>query len=271
MVDAVKRASAARITAVIPYLGYARQDKKEYGRVPIVCKLIASLLQRAGVQRVIAVDLHSPVIKGFWDIPVENISAEPAILRYIRRNIFKHLDDTTDKPNEFNTEQMILREKEDKAEKIIVSPDEGGTKRAKSIADKLGLELAIIYHKKTESVEEPSIVGNVVGKVAILVDDMVDTASKLKVAASLLKEKGALDIHALCTHGLFSSDALKKISDSSLVELVVTNTIASVEAVKNTPVIKHIDISSLIAEAIRRQHYGEIGAFELEVQDVEQW
>jgi len=264
IVDAVKRASASRVTAVIPYLGYAIQDKKDNNRSPIVSKLIASLLQRAGVDRVIAVDLHSPVTKGFWDIPVENISMEPAMLRYIRRNIFRHLDDDNTIKS---TDLKILREKEDKAEKIVVSPDEGGTKRTKSIADKLGLDMAIIYHKKSDSIDDATLVGNVEGKVCI--DDMVDTCSKLKTAANVLKEKGALDVHALCTHGLFSGDALKKLAETPIVELVVTNTISHREEVKKNPLIKRMDISAVITEAIRRQHFGEPGAYELELQDTE--
>jgi len=268
IVDAVKRASASRVTAVIPYLGYAIQDKKDNNRSPIVSKLIASLLQRAGVDRVIAVDLHSPVTKGFWDIPVENISMEPAMLRYIRRNIFRHLDDDNTIKS---TDLKILREKEDKAEKIVVSPDEGGTKRTKSIADKLGLDMAIIYHKKTESEDEPSLVGNVEGKVCILIDDMIDTGTKIRTAATLLKEKGALDVHVLCTHGLFSGEALKNIANAPIIELVVSNTISHRDEIKNTSIIKRMDISAVITEAIRRQHYGEPGAYELEVQDYEQW
>jgi len=264
MVDAVRRASASRVTAVIPYLGYSRQDKKENGRAPIICKLIASLLQRAGVERVIALDLHSAVIKGFWDIPVENISVEPAFLRYIKRNILRHLDDDTK-----SSDKLLLHTQEDKAEKIVVSPDEGGTKRAKSLADKLGLDMAIIYHKKSDSIDDATLVGNVEGKVCILVDDMVDTCSKLKTAANVLKEKGALDVHALCTHGLFSGDALKKLAETPIVELVVTNTISHREEVKKNPLIKRMDISAVITEAIRRQHFGEPGAYELELQDTE--
>ncbi len=180
-----------------------------------------------------------------------------------------------------SSEKLQLQEKEDKAEKVVVSPDEGGTKRAKSIADKLGLDMAIIYHKKTDSTDEASLVGNVVGKVCILVDDLVqcwfvfvtifqvDTCTKVKTASLLLKEKGALDVHVLCTHGLFSGDSLKKVSESPIVELVVTNTISHRDDVKKNPTIKRMDISAVITEAIRRQHFGEPGAYELELQDSE--
>jgi len=168
MVDAVKRASPKRITAVMPYFGYAIQDKKEKGRAPIACKLVASMIHRAGVHRLITIDLHSPVIKGFWDIPVENISVQPLLIRYIQRNIIKHLDD--DDPNIKPINEAIkMREKEDKAEKVIVSPDESGTKRVKSIADRLGFDMAIIYRVEDQS----KLVGNVEGKVAILIDDLV--------------------------------------------------------------------------------------------------
>jgi len=266
MVDAVKRASPKRITAVMPYFGYAIQDKKEKGRAPIACKLVASMIHRAGVHRLITIDLHSPVIKGFWDIPVENISVQPLLIRYIQRNIIKHLDD--DDPNIKPINEAIkMREKEDKAEKVIVSPDESGTKRVKSIADRLGFDMAIIYRVEDQS----KLVGNVEGKVAILIDDLVDSCTKISTASLLLKKNGALDVHVLSTHGIFSADALEKVSTSPILELVVTNTIAETETTKKVPIIKHLDISPILTEAIRRQHFGEIGAYELETYDIEQW
>jgi len=263
MVDAVRRSSAFRVTAVVPYFGYARQDKKEKGRAAIACKLVASMLQRVGVDRLIAVDLHSSVIKGFWDIPVENLSVEPLFMTYIKRNIFQHLDDEYCK-NE-GSEYFRLRESEDRAEKIIVSPDEGGANRAKSIADQLGLEFAIIYTTTVDHKEEAKLVGNVEGRVAILVDDMADTCTKLKRAVDLLMSRGALDVHGFATHGLFSADALSKVAAAGIQEMVVTNSVAASEGVSKTLKIKRLDISKLIAEAIRRQHYGELGTYNADI------
>jgi len=236
MIDAVKRASALRITAVIPCFGYARQDKKDKSRAPISSKLIANLIETAGANRIITLDLHASQIQGFFDIPVDNLYAEKLFLKYIVENI-------RGKPEE----------------KVVVSPDAGGVKRAKSVADELGVDLAIIHkeRKKANEVESMTLVGDVEGKIAILVDDMADTCGTLKLAAETLMKKGAKAIYALCSHGILSSSAVERITESPITELVVTNSIALSEKVKQCPKIKVIDIAAMLAEAIRRTHNGE--------------
>lgn len=232
MADAFRRASAKRITAVVPCFAYARQDKKDKSRAPITGKLVANLIQVAGVDRVITVDLHASQIQGFFDIPVDNLFAEPLIAKYINRI---------------------------PGDKIIVSPDAGGVKRAKSIADKLDLDLAIIHkeRKKANEVESMTLVGDVSNRVCILVDDMADTCGTLQLAAETLKAKGALDIYAVVSHGVLSGPAIKRIEASPIKELVVTNTIPQSENVKKSSKLRVIDIAPMLAEAIRRTHNGE--------------
>jgi len=236
MIDAVKRASALRVTAVIPCFGYARQDKKDKSRAPISSKLVANLLQVAGANRVITVDLHASQIQGFFDIPVDNLYAEPLIVKYILEHI----------PGESDS-------------KVVVSPDAGGVKRAKSIADKLGADLAIIHkeRKKAGEVDNMTLVGDVEGKIALLVDDMADSCGTLKLAAETLQKKGAKEIYALVSHGVLSGNAVKKIDESPLKQLVVTNTIRLADETKKCTKIKIVDISSMLAETIRRTHNGE--------------
>jgi len=236
MIDAIKRASAKRITAVIPCFGYARQDKKDKSRAPITGKLVANLIETAGADRVITIDLHASQIQGFFDIPVDNLYAEGLIVKYIKENIKVA-------PNEI----------------VVVSPDAGGVKRAKSVADRLHVDLAIIHkeRKKANEVDNMTLVGDVNGKITLLVDDMADTCGTMKLAAETLKKNGSREIYALCTHGILSGKAIEKIEQSPLKELVVTNSIRFNEYTQNSSKIKEIDISMMLAEAIQRTHNGE--------------
>jgi len=232
MADAMRRASAKRITAVIPCFGYARQDKKDKSRAPITGKLVANLIEVAGIDRVITMDLHASQIQGFFDIPVDNLFAEPLIAKYIKRI---------------------------PGEKVIVSPDAGGVKRAKAISDHLGVPLVII-HKEREKANEVAgmiLVGNVKGKVCVLVDDMADTCGTLQLAAGTLMEQEAQAIYACVSHGVLSGPALQRIMESKITELVVTNSIPQKDNVRACPKIKVIDIAPMMAEAIRRTHNGE--------------
>lgn len=230
MADAIKRASAKRITAVIPCFGYARQDKKDKSRAPITGKLVANLIEVSGIDRVITIDLHASQIQGFFNIPVDNLYAEPLIVKYIRKNI--------------------------PGEKVIVSPDAGGVKRAKLISDKLDAELAIIHkeRKKANEVAGMILVGDVKDKVALIVDDMADTCGTLQTAASLLVSKGASAVYAMVTHGVLSGSAIKRIEDSEIKEVVITNTIPQRQTCDK---LKIINVASMLAEAIRRTHHGE--------------
>ncbi|EFA75716.1 DNA topoisomerase III [Heterostelium album PN500] len=233
MADAIRRASAHRITAVIPCFGYARQDKKDKSRAPITGKLVANLIETAGIDRVITMDLHASQIQGFFNIPVDNLYAEPQIIKYIRKMI--------------------------PGEKVIVSPDAGGVKRAKLISDKLDAELAIIHkeRKKANEVSGMILVGDVKDKVALIVDDMADTCGTLVSACEMLISKGATKVYALVTHGVLSGDAVKRLNESSLTELVITNTIPHAEKAAKCSKIKTINIAHTLAEAIRRTHHGE--------------
>eukprot|EP01121_Diplochlamys_sp_Union-15-3_P022346 TRINITY_DN9476_c0_g1_i1.p1 TRINITY_DN9476_c0_g1~~TRINITY_DN9476_c0_g1_i1.p1 ORF type:complete len:340 (+),score=68.87 TRINITY_DN9476_c0_g1_i1:56-1021(+) len=234
MADAMKRASAKRITAVIPCFGYARQDKKDKSRAPITGKLIANLIETSGIDRVITMDLHASQIQGFFDIPVDNLFAEPLLVQYIKK---------------------IAPGKD----KVIVSPDAGGVKRAKAVADKCNLDLAIIHkeRKVANQVAGMTLVGDVEGRVCILVDDMADTCGTLKLAASELRQKGAAAIYSIVTHGVLSGSAIKNLNEAELEELVVTNSIPQSENVKHCSKIKVIDVAPVLAEAIRRTHNGE--------------
>jgi len=235
MTDAMRRASAKRITAVIPMFGYARQDRKDKSRAPISSKLVANLIETAGVDRVVCVDLHASQIQGFFDVPVDNLYCESLIVKYINDNIVH------------------------KGQVVVISPDAGGVKRAKSVADKVGCELAIIHkeRKKANEVESMTLVGDVEGKIALIVDDMADTCGTLKLAAETLKKKGATEIYALCSHGILSGDAVEKIESSCITELIVTNSILLSDKSKKCTKIKEIDIAPMLAEAIIRTHKGE--------------
>lgn len=235
MINACKIASASRVTAVIPCFPYARQDKKDKSRAPISAKLIANMLSTAGADHIITMDLHASQIQGFFDIPVDNLYAEPAVLKWIKENISEWRNS------------------------IIVSPDAGGAKRVTSIADKLNVDFALIHkeRKKANEVASMVLVGDAKNKVAILVDDMADTCGTICHAAEKLLEAGALKIYAICTHGILSGPALSNINKSPFEWIVVTNTIPQENNMKLSSKIQIIDISMILAEAIRRTHNGE--------------
>lgn len=234
MIHACKIASARRITAIIPHFFYARQDKKDKSRAPITAKLVANMLREAGCDHVICMDLHASQIQGFFDVPVDNLYAEPATVQYIREN-------------------LPVRDC------VIVSPDAGGAKRATSIADRLNLDFALFHkeRKKANEVSRMVLVGSVQGKIAILVDDMADTCGTLGLAARNLLEQGATAVYAIVTHGILSGPAIKVINESGLKKLVVTNTIPMEEKQAQCDKLEVIDVSHVLAETMRRSHFGE--------------
>ncbi len=234
MMDALKRASAAKITTVIPYYGYARQDRKVAPRSPITSKLVADLLTTAGAHRVVTVDLHAGQIQGFFNIPVDNLFAASVILEYLRNHI---INDKT----------------------VIVSPDAGGTERARAFAKRLGASLAIIDKRRSgpNISEVMNLIGDVRDKVAIIVDDMVDTAGTLTQAAKALREHGATAIYACATHGVLSGPAIERIEQSEIQEMVITDTIPLNETASKSRKIKVLSLAGLLAEAIRRIHCNE--------------
>jgi ribose-phosphate pyrophosphokinase len=231
MLDAFKRASATRITAVIPYYGYARQDRKVVPRVPISAKLVADLITTAGASRILTMDLHSGQIQGFFNIPVDNLYATPVLLQYLKKQLNRN-------------------------EATIVSPDAGGVERARDFATRLDASLAIIDKRRVgpNVVAEMNIIGEVKGQTAVLLDDMVDTAGTLTMAAEALKREGAKRILSCCTHPVLSGPAIQKISDSPLEELIVTNTIPLRSEADKCKKIKVLSVAHLIGEAIRRTH-----------------
>lgn len=234
MMDALKRASAARITTVIPYYGYARQDRKVAPRSPITSKLVADLLTTAGADRVVTVDLHAGQIQGFFDIPVDNLYAASVILEYLRNNL---LNDTT----------------------VIVSPDAGGTERARAFAKRLSSSLAIIDKRRSgpNISEVMNLIGDVRDKVAIIVDDMVDTAGTLTQAAKALKDHGATTVYACATHGVLSGPAIERIEESAIQEMVITDTIPLSEKASQSRKIKVLSVAGLLGETIRRIYGNE--------------
>jgi ribose-phosphate pyrophosphokinase len=231
MLDAFRRASAKRVTAVVPYYGYARQDRKVAPRVPISAKLVADLITTAGASRVLTVDLHAGQIQGFFNIPVDNLFAAPVLLSYIRERL--------------NQDEVS-----------VVSPDAGGVERARAFAKRLDAALAIIDKRRARAneVAEVHIVGDVRGRTAVLVDDMVDTAGTLVAAAAALKENGARAVMACCTHAVLSGDPSKRIEKSELSELIVTDTIPLSPHVQACSKIKVLSVAHLLGEAIRRTH-----------------
>ncbi|EPX73640.1 ribose-phosphate pyrophosphokinase [Schizosaccharomyces octosporus yFS286] len=236
MINACRSASARRITAIIPCFPYARQDKKDKSRAPITARLVANMLQTAGCNHIITMDLHASQIQGFFNVPVDNLYAEPSVLRYIRENI-----DTNVNPA------------------VIVSPDAGGAKRATALADRLDLDFALI-HKERQKANEVSrmvLVGDVRDKLAILVDDMADTCGTLGLAAKTLKDNGAKAVYAIVTHGILSGKAIRVINDSALEKVICTNTIPHDDKRRICNKIETIDISGVLAECIRRIHHGE--------------
>ena len=230
MVDALKRASAARVTAVIPYFGYARQDRKVAPRTPITSKLVADLITTAGVHRVLTVDLHAGQIQGFFNIPVDHLYAAPVILDDVRQRFSERL--------------------------VIVSPDAGGTERARAFAKRLDAGLAIIDKRRSgpNVSEVMHIIGEVEGQTCLIVDDMIDTAGTLCQAAAALKVHGAGDVYATATHAVLSGPALERINQSCLKEVLVTNTIPVEDKQAGCARLRQLSVANLLAEAIRRIH-----------------
>ncbi len=229
MADALKRASAGRITAAVPYFGYARQDRRpRSARVPITAKVVANMLQAVGVQRLLTVDLHADQIQGFFDIPVDNIYATPILLGDIWKHQYSDL--------------------------IVVSPDVGGVVRARALAKRLECDLAIIDKRRPKAnvAEVMNIIGEVKDRTCVIMDDMVDTAGTLCKAAQALKDHGASRVLAYCTHAVLSGSAVSRISDSALDELVVTDTIPLRDDARASGRIRQISIAELMAETIRR-------------------
>ncbi|WP_421868714.1 ribose-phosphate pyrophosphokinase [Motiliproteus sp.] len=229
MADALRRASATRVTAVVPYFGYARQDRRpRSARVPISAKVIASMMANVGIDRVLTVDLHADQIQGFFDIPVDNVYGSPVLLSAIEAQNY-------DNP-------------------IVVSPDVGGVVRARAVAKQLDTDLAIIDKRREKANESQvmHIIGDVTGRTCVLVDDMCDTAGTLCKAADALKEHGAAKVVAYATHPVLSGNAIKNVNNSSLDELVVTDTIPLSEDAKACDRIRQLTLSDLLAESIRR-------------------
>lgn len=229
MVDALKRASAGRITAALPYFGYGRQDRRpRSARVAITAKVVADMLSGVGVDRVLTMDLHADQIQGFFDIPVDNIYASPILLADVWKNDYKNL--------------------------IVVSPDVGGVVRARALAKRLDVDLAIIDKRrpKPNVAKVMHIIGDVAGRNCLIMDDLVDTANTLCEAAAALKEKGALRVIAYCTHPVLSGSAVERIENSALDELVVTDTIPLREDAQKSKRIRQLSVAELLAETIRR-------------------
>jgi ribose-phosphate pyrophosphokinase len=230
MADACQRASASRITALIPYFGYSRQDRRpRAARVPITAKLVANLIAASGIDRVITVDVHADQIQGFFDIPMDNIYASPVLLGEVWKQKY--------------------------ADMVVVSPDVGGAERARALAKRLDdAELAIIDKRRprANSAEIMNVIGEVAGKTCVLIDDMVDTAGTLCQAASVLKQRGAIHVVAYITHPVLSGPAVERINASELDELVVTDTIPLNEEARSSPRIRQLSVAELLAETIRR-------------------
>ena len=234
MVDALKRASARRITAVMPYFGYARQDRRPRStRVPISAKVVANLLETVGVERVLTMDLHADQIQGFFDIPVDNIYASPVLLTDLKNKNYPEL--------------------------VVVSPDVGGVVRARALAKQLGCDLAIIDKRRPKAnvSEVMHVIGEIEGRNCVIMDDMIDTAGTLVKAAEVLKERGAGKVFAYCTHPVFSGPAIERIAGSQLDEVVITNTIPLTDAAKACGKIRQLSVAFLFAETIRRISDGE--------------
>jgi ribose-phosphate pyrophosphokinase len=233
MLDALKRASSARITAVIPYYGYARQDRKVSPRVPITAKLVADLITVAGANRVLTMELHAGQIQGFFNIPVDNLYSAPVLYKYMKE---RFLDDL-----------------------VIVSPDTGGVERARAFAKRLNAGLAIIDKRrpKPNVSEIMNVIGEVKDKKAIIFDDMIDTGGTVIQAAEAIKNNGANEVYACCTHPVLSGNAIERLNKSVIKEVIVTNTIPLSEEKKKCKKIKVLSVAGLLSEAIRRIYYNE--------------
>jgi len=229
MIDALKRASARTVNIVMPYYGYARQDRKARSREPITAKLVANLLEVSGADRVLTLDLHAPQIQGFFDVPIDHLQGVPILAEYFKQ---KNLEDI-----------------------VVVSPDHGGVTRARRMADRLKAPLGIIDKRRPRPnvAEVMNIIGEVEGKTAILIDDIIDTAGTIKIAADALIEKGAKEVYACCTHAVLSGPAIERIEQSQIRELVITNTI-KIDEEKRIDKITELSVAPLIAQAIIRIH-----------------
>ena len=234
MVNACKTASARRITVILPNFPYARQDRKDKLRAPITAKLMADMLTTAGCDHVITMDLHALQIQGFFDVPVDNLYAEPSVVRYIKEKI-------------------------NYSEAIIILPDAGGAKRAAGLADRLDLNFALIHKEraKANEVSRMVLVGDVTDKVCVIVDDMADTCGTLAKAAEVLLDNSAREVIAIVTHGILLGNAINNINNSKLSKVVCTNTVPFEEKLKLCPKLDTIDVSAVIAESVRRLHNGE--------------
>jgi ribose-phosphate pyrophosphokinase len=227
IIDALRRASANRITAVIPYFGYAKQDKKTKGREPISAKLVANMIERAGAERIVTLDLHAAQIQGFFDIPVDNLMAAPTLCNYLKNQ-------------DLQGDRIV-----------VVSPDAGGVPRAEMFAKRLKSNLAVIIKRRPEPdvSEVTHIVGNVEGKIAVVVDDMISTGGTLVKAAEALRKRGATDVYTLATHGIFAGDAITQFENSEINRVIVTNTIPrTIDSTK----VEHLTIAQILADAIKR-------------------
>ncbi len=233
MIDALKRASADRITAVIPYYGYARQDRKVVPRAPITAKLVADLLTAAGANRMLSIDLHAGQIQGFFNIPVDNLFATPILLQYIKGRIKDNL--------------------------VIVSPDTGGVVRARAFARRLGASLAIVDKRRDTPNESQvmNIIGSVKDKNVVILDDMIDTAGTMVQAATALKKEGALEVYACCTHPVLSGPAIERIETSEIKEVIITDTIPLKTEAKSCKRFKILSTADLLSDAIKRIYYNE--------------
>ncbi|MFZ3065859.1 MAG: ribose-phosphate pyrophosphokinase [Nitrospirota bacterium] len=234
MIDALKRASAYRITAVLPYFGYARQDRKVQSRAPITAKLIADIITAAGAQRVLTIDLHAGQIQGFFNIPVDHLYATPVILDYIKNLNLKDL--------------------------VVVSPDAGGVERARAFAKRLKASLAIVDKRRDgpNVSEVMNIIGDVENKNALLLDDMIDTAGTITQAADAIKKKGAMKVIVGCTHGIFSGNAIKRINDSAIEEVILTDSVPLNDKYKECKKkMTVLSVAPLLGEAIKRIHTEE--------------
>jgi ribose-phosphate pyrophosphokinase len=233
IIDALKRASAAEINAVIPYYGYARQDRKVAPRAPITAKLVANLLTVAGATRVVTMDLHAGQIQGFFDIPVDHLYASPVLVSYAMEHIGGDI--------------------------VVVSPDAGGVERARAYARKMGAALAVIDKRRSgpNQVEQMNVIGDIDGRVAVIVDDMIDTAGTLTEAARVLWDKGANKVYGFAAHGVLSGPAIERIEHSELTKVVITDSIPLRETARGCRRIEVLSVAPLLADAIRRIYLGE--------------
>lgn len=231
--DCIRRASARRITAVVPYFGYARQDRKDEGRVPITAKLMANIITQAGADRVLAIDLHAQQLQGFFDIPVDHLTGELVLSEYFKN---KKLDNL-----------------------VVVSPDLGNLKTAARYAQHLGGELAIVHKKRISGakVSADTLIGDVEGKNVLMCDDIIATGGTVSGAAKLVKERGAQNVYIGATHGVFAGDAMEKLGNSGAVEIVVTDTIPLRADVKQHDIVKVLSVAPMLGEAIKRIHRNE--------------